>query len=276
MCSRSGKAVLAADCAVFLSEQHNPAIRGAARSTDRRRRPAVAFFWRARGKMYQRARAAGPSRQAGVDAGVAELVDAPDLGSGGESRGGSSPSARTSGGSLPGRSQARLRDTRWRGSDDAFPTGRNRLSDSWPVENRRVGHAGDGDAFPGAQAPIRHRPFRRATSRRSSTVNSPNSRPRSGSTGSVRERCRSRISAGLRKLGDGRRRPGGDHPRQQADRRRQPPSPRPGAEGRIAQGSGRDRGRARGARRSGSSTSPSRCCPSSRSAIFRGISRSSG
>ena len=28
-------------------------------------------------------------------AGVAELVDAPDLGSGGESRGGSSPSART-------------------------------------------------------------------------------------------------------------------------------------------------------------------------------------
>jgi hypothetical protein len=28
-------------------------------------------------------------------AGVAELVDAPDLGSGGENRGGSSPSART-------------------------------------------------------------------------------------------------------------------------------------------------------------------------------------
>jgi hypothetical protein len=33
-------------------------------------------------------------RVAGV-AGVAELVDAPDLGSGGENRGGSSPSART-------------------------------------------------------------------------------------------------------------------------------------------------------------------------------------
>jgi hypothetical protein len=30
-----------------------------------------------------------------LTAGVAELVDAPDLGSGGESRGGSSPSART-------------------------------------------------------------------------------------------------------------------------------------------------------------------------------------
>ena len=34
--------------------------------------------------------------QGGRGAGVAELVDAPDLGSGGANRGGSSPSARTS------------------------------------------------------------------------------------------------------------------------------------------------------------------------------------
>ena len=45
--------------------------------------------------MTDQRRAFGKVRRCNVLAGVAELVDAPDLGSGGESCGGSSPSART-------------------------------------------------------------------------------------------------------------------------------------------------------------------------------------
>jgi hypothetical protein len=56
----------------------------------------VPIFPMARGKQadIERRKQIGLVKPA-LTAGVAELVDAPDLGSGGESRGGSSPSART-------------------------------------------------------------------------------------------------------------------------------------------------------------------------------------
>jgi hypothetical protein len=61
----------------------------------RRARPAPYFFMAQSGQAdIEREKQIGLVKPA-LTAGVAELVDAPDLGSGGESRGGSSPSART-------------------------------------------------------------------------------------------------------------------------------------------------------------------------------------
>ena len=60
------------------------------------RRASGPYFFMARGGQadIERRKQIGLVKPARA-AGVAELVDAPDLGSGGESRGGSSPSART-------------------------------------------------------------------------------------------------------------------------------------------------------------------------------------
>ena len=60
------------------------------------RRASGPYFSMARGGQadIERRKQIGLVKPA-LAAGVAELVDAPDLGSGGESRGGSSPSART-------------------------------------------------------------------------------------------------------------------------------------------------------------------------------------
>jgi hypothetical protein len=52
-------------------------------------------FSMARAEQADIERARSKAAKPALAAGVAELVDAPDLGSGGESRGGSSPSART-------------------------------------------------------------------------------------------------------------------------------------------------------------------------------------
>jgi hypothetical protein len=65
---------------------------------------------------------------------VAELVDAPDLGSGGENRGGSSPSARTSA------AQAGFPKGRYRFSDKILPEGTQGLADFVPLP--AIGHGG--------------------------------------------------------------------------------------------------------------------------------------
>jgi hypothetical protein len=67
-------------------------------------------------------------------AGVAELVDAPDLGSGGESRGGSSPSART----------ISFATANAPGTIDDRSIGKSRLSAA--MTTRRNADAGDRDA----------------------------------------------------------------------------------------------------------------------------------
>ena len=91
---RERTAQLASCSGADFDHRRRPRLRGAPHEPALARKPA--FFCGARPASCCRAR----PKQCGLvelalAAGVAELVDAPDLGSGDESRGGSSPSART-------------------------------------------------------------------------------------------------------------------------------------------------------------------------------------
>ena len=184
-------------------------------------------------------------------AGVAELVDALDLGSSGESRGGSSPSARTSSaGGLDFRSASLRSRTRLRWA----PAG------TWAPakEQRRTDHAGDGNPVRGPEARIQGGAARgdleeRLTSELAAL------RTRSGSTASARQGAGRASAPGLWPLGDGRR---GAERRQRGepqDRRRQQPEARARAEDRVPRGQGRGRGRWT-PRATWPSRSRSRCC----------------